>query len=254
MTHRLLAWTAIGVLVAAGCSILPKPTEEARQPKPCAVVYSVARCQAMTDLVADEIGKDRDDVLSVAIVPDAPPGGVHLSAGWHIRLRLALKDGSTHDTLICGGVVHEPACLDDPQLELHSALEGYKDVPEGSSPLPDIDLAAAEAADPILVDHLSIPIDHRGEYEIALGEGSLPNGVWTAASAEFVDGWPDDLALRDAMVLLEVRSLEPDGRPFENAYRHGWRPGVERVRAVVRFDVLWSRPGATLELRNIVVR
>jgi len=252
--RRLLAWAAIAALVAAGCSMLRKPAEEARQPKPCAVVYSVARCQAMTDLVADEIGKDRDDVLSVAIVPDAPPGGVHLSAGWHIRVRLALKDGSTHDTLICGGVVHEPACLDDPQLELRSALEGYGDVPEGSSPIPDIELSAAEAAEPILVDHLSIPIDHGGAYEVPIGEGSLPNGVWTAGTAEFAHPWPDDLALRGAIVTLEVRSLEPDGKPFENAYRHGWRSGVERVRAVLRFDVLWFRPGAALELRNIAVR
>jgi len=54
-------------------------------------------------------------------------------------------------------------------------------------------------------------------------------------------------------VTLEVRSLEPDGKPFENMYVHGWRDGVERVRAIVRFDVLWFRPGATLELRNVSV-
>jgi hypothetical protein len=34
---------------------------------------------------------------------------------------------------------------------------------------------------------------------------------------------------------------------------HGWRKGVERVRAILRFDVLWFRPGATLELRDVSV-
>jgi hypothetical protein len=90
--RRLLATAAIALLASA-CSMLPM-TAESRQPKPCAVVYSVARCDAMTDIVAADIDKNRDDVTAVAIVPDAPPGGVHLSAGWHIRVRIALRDGS----------------------------------------------------------------------------------------------------------------------------------------------------------------
>jgi len=89
---------------------------------------------------------------------------------------------------------------------------------------------------------------------VVVGEGSLANGVWTAGTFRFVDTWPADLALRDAIVLLELRSLEGDGKPFDNYYLHGWRAGVERVRAVLRFDVLWFKPGATLEIRNVVVR
>jgi len=209
----------------------------------------------MTDLVAADLGKNRDDVAAVAIVPDAPPGGVHLSAGWHVRVRIALKDGTLHDKEICGGVIHEPACLDDPALELRSPIVGgYRDVPEGASPLPAVAPSAVAAARPIAVDSLSIPIDRLGVYEIVLGEGSLPNGIWTSGHLEFADPWPDDLALRDAIVNLELRSLEPAAAPFDNAYVHGWRDGVETVRAVARFDVLWFRTGATLELRNVSVR
>jgi hypothetical protein len=241
-------------LVAGACSIQPS-TAEARQPKACAVVYSLARCEAMTDVVAADVGKNRDDVTAVAIVPDAPPGGAHLGAGWHVRVRVALRDGSTHDMLMCGGVLREAACVEDPRLELRSALaSGYLDVPEGSTPIPAVDASAEHAAAPIVVDSLSIPIDRLGAQDALLGEGSLPNGLWTMGTVEFAEPWPDDLALRDAVVVLELRSLERAGRPFDNGYVHGWRAGLERVRAVLRFDVLWFRPGATLELRNVSVR
>ena len=254
MSRRPLGWFAIAGLLAGACSMLPSAAED-RLPKSCIVVYSAARCEAMTDIVAADIGKNRDDVASVAIVPDAPPEGVHLGAGWHIRVRLGLKDGSAHDMLVCGGVLREAACQDDPRLEVRSALSGgYRDVPEGSTPIPAIQDAAAADAEAIALDTLSIPIDGLGEREVALGEGSLANGVWAEGTVEFAEPWPDDLALRDAVVLLEVHSLERDVRPFENAYVHGWRPGVERIRAVLRFDVLWFRPGANLELRNVSVR
>ena len=62
------------------------------------------------------------------------------------------------------------------------------------------------------------------------------------------------VALADALAALEVRSLEPDGKPFHNYYEHGWRPGVERVEAVLMFDVLWFEPGADLGLRLVVIR
>jgi hypothetical protein len=249
--RRLLPAAAVALLASA-CSILPITTES-RQPKPCAVVYSVARCDAMTDIVAADIDKNRDDVTAVAIVPDAPPGGVHLSAGWHIRVRIALRDGSIHDKEICGGVLHEAACLDDPRLQIRSAIDGYRDVPEGASPIPALGTSAKEAASPIRVASVSIPIDREGPQEVDIGEGSLPNGVWTIGTFDVAEPWPDDVAFRDASVVLEVRSLERGGKPFENMYVHGWRDGVERVRAVIRFDVLWFRPGATLELRNVSV-
>src|SRR5689334_6883219 len=215
----------LGAAVLAAACTQSAPSTRDLRPKPCAVLYSVARCQAMTDLVAADVGKNRDDVASVAIVPDAPPGGVHLSAGWHIRLRLALTDGSFVDRLLCGGVVHEPACTDDPRLEVRSAID------------PDIaDAAPGAGATSITVPALSIPIDHRGTYEIELGDGSRPLAGWTSGDFQFAVAWPDDLALRDAMVMLDLRT------------------NAEHPRPSIAFDVLWFRPGATLELRNVEVR
>jgi len=218
----------------------------------------------MTDVAAAEVGKNRDDVTAVAIVPDPPPEGTTLGGAWPIRVRISLSDGQTHDARMCGGVSLAASCSDDPQLEARSKVGGgYHDHPCGvdpddasacAAPLPPIDPAAIEAAEPITLDQLSIPIEHLGPQGVVVGEGSLANGVWTAGTFRFVDTWPADLALRDAIVLLELRSLEGDGKPFDNYYLHGWRAGVERVRAVLRFDVLWFKPGATLEIRNVVVR
>ena len=53
---------------------------------------------------------------------------------------------------------------------------------------------------------------------------------------------------------VEIRSLEPDGKPFHNVYEHGWRDGLERVEAVLVFDVKRFDPGATVEVRDVVVR
>src|SRR5262245_26111897 len=124
--HARHRWSVFGLatmLVAAACSQPTLPAAE-RQPKPCAAVYPIARCEALTDIVAADIGKNRDDVASVAIVPDAPPGGVHLSAGWHIKVRIALKDGTTHTKEVCGGVVREPACAAETKLDVRSIIDG----------------------------------------------------------------------------------------------------------------------------------
>ena len=66
--------------------------------------------------------------------------------------------------------------------------------------------------------------------------------------------WPDDVALTDGQAFIQIRSLEPGGKPFENYYTHGWRPGVERVEAFLVFNVLWAAPGAKLSIADVVVR
>jgi hypothetical protein len=218
-------------------------------------VYSVERCEALTDTVAADIDKNRDDVETTIIVPDPIPKGVVLGGAWHILVRIVLKDGSTHEMKLCAGVAMEPACQDHPQLRIASAINGgYHDFPEGSTPLPSLTPASVDQASPVSVDSMSIPIDREGHWVVPLGEGSLPNGIWSTGSLDLADPWPHDVGLRDGQVALELRSLEEGGKPFENYYVHGWRPGLERVRAVLVFDVLWFKPGARLELRNIIVK
>lgn len=258
--RRLAALASIAVLVSA-CSMIP---DVAQLPQACIDVYSANQCVAITDVAAAEVSKNRGDVVGIVIVPDAPPDGATLGGAWPIHVRAAFRDGTTHDVRMCGGLSLDPACSADPHLSPRSVMGGYTDVPCGAepadapadcpTPFPSPEAEVVAESSPLVVDDLSIPIDRAGRYEVPVGRGSLPNGILGDASFAFADAWPDDVALRDGTAFLEVRSLEPDGKPFDNYYMHGWRPGVERFEAVLLFDVLWFQPGADLTIQNVVVR
>ena len=100
---------------------------------------------------------------------------------------------------------------------------------------------------------MTVPIDHVGPYEVVIGAATLPNGILTEATFGFGDDWPDGVSIADASVRLEVRS-KADGRPIVNIYEHGRVDGVEPVDAVLVFDVDDFDPGASLHIRNVVVR
>ena len=258
-------WLAIAGLVA-GCSAVAVAPQEASPgpPRPCAEVYGTQRCLAMTDVAAAEVGRTRDDVSMVEIVPDPPPRGAILGGAWYIRVRTTFADGSAHDAKMCGGIPGGPACMDEPRLEAVSGFSdgsGYKDVPcpDGASPntcgqpLPSFEASALAAARPLSMAKSLIPIDHVGDYEVSLGKASIPNGVVSAASFGFVDTWPSNVSLDGGAAGIELRSLEPDGKAFQNYYDHGWRPGAERVEALLVFRVLWFEKGAALAIRDIEV-
>ena len=248
---RRLAALAILALVVDACALLP---EIPQTPKACVEVASQDRCLAMIDAAAAEVSKNRDDVVGIVIVPDPPPDGVTLGGAWPIHVRVAFRDGTVHDARMCGGLPRGPTCSDEPGLEFRSALGAYTDVPAGSTPLPSVAPSARKSARTLVIETVTIPIEKEGQHEVVLGEGALPNGVWTIGSFDFAERWPDDVALRDGVAVLELRSLEPDGKPFDNYYTHGWRSGVERVEAVLLFDVLWFEPGAELVIQNVVVK
>lgn len=258
-------WLAIVGLVA-GCTVVGEAPPQ--QPKPCTEVYGPQRCLAMTDAAAARSGRTRDDVTATVIVPDPPPkDGVLVTLGGAapINVRITLTDGTTQDALMCGGIPSGPACMETQRLEAQSLFAdggGYKDVPcpDGASPrtcgqpLPSFEPTALAAARPLEIARSSIAIDHVGDYEVSLGKASIPNGVVSAVSFGFSDIWPTDISLEDGVARIELRSLEPDGKPFQNYYDHGWRPGVERVEAFLAFRVLWFQKGAVLDIRDVVVR
>jgi hypothetical protein len=138
-------------------------------------------------------------------------------------------------------------------------MNGYRDVPCAgeapehpcASPLPSIDPAAATQSEPLVIDSLDVPIDRTGPYEVRLGQATIPNGILSDASFSLGDDSPGDLLLDGALV-LSVESLD-GGPPFDNLYRHGWRPGTERVRVTLTFRVEWFEPGAALGIRDLVV-
>jgi hypothetical protein len=254
----LAAW------LVAGCSMFadaPPP------PQPCAQVYSAQRCLAMIDEAASRSGRTRDDVTAIDIVylPTTRDGVLITRSGSGFNVRLTLTDGTTREAPMCGGVAGGPACTDTQQLEARSSVAdggGYHDVPcpDGSpphscgTPLPTLQPAAVADARPLSVGRFEIPIDHLGAYEVPIGEASLANGVVTSASFAFVDDWPLDASLKDGVAQIELRSLEPHGKPFQNYYDNGWRRGIEHVEAILVFQVLWFKKGAALAIRDIVVR
>jgi hypothetical protein len=265
----------IAASVAACSAVADEPSadgsvvanEPSADPQPCREVYSTQTCLAMTDEAASRSGRMRDDVTAIDIVqfPTRQDGVLIIRSGGGFFARLTFTDGTTKDEPMCVGIPGGPACMDSPRLEARSSIEkggGYHDVPcpeppppaGCGTPLPTLEAAAVASARPLSVARLEIPIDHVGSYEVPLGEALLPNGVVTAASFAFVDPWPLDVSLREGVAQINLRSLESDGRPFQNYFDHGWRPGVERAEAVLAFEVLWFQEGAVLGIRDVVVR
>jgi hypothetical protein len=152
------------------------------------------------------------------------------------------------------GIPSDPGCFDDPRLSASSITHGgYFDTPEGASPVPTAAPDALADATELRIDRLDIPIDHVGRYDVTLGQVRLPNGLLTTADFALVDDWPPGLTILQGGVGLEIRSLE-DGELILNIYEHGWRAGTERVAAVLVFEVFRFDPGATLSIRDVVVR
>lgn len=270
-TPRVLLVVLLTLLVM-GCDavaqLAPAPPATAQ---PCEQVFSVRRCLAMADVATAFSDKTRDDVDSLEILPDPTPeirdGEVilqTLGGAPPIRVRAHLRDGTTLDTEMCMGLRSGPACTDEAsEWETTGSLipSGYHDVPCAgeppagcASPIPSIDADVAPDATPIVVPRVSIPIDHVGAYEVPVGEGSLANGILTEATWRLTDPWPIDVTFTDSTPRLELRSLEPDGKPFSNAYEHGWRDGLERIEAVIVFEVKQFDPGASIEVVDVAVR
>ena len=267
--RRIAGILAVAALLA-GCVASGEPASP--QPQPCRQSFNAVRCLAMTDYAAVQLKVRREDIAAIDIIPEPTPeirDGVTIvqtrSGGPPIDVRVTMTDGSTQlASMNCVGIASHPACVDDPHLSAGSVTGdsgGYHDTPcageppDGcATPLPTIDPVAAESATPLTIARLDIPLDHVGEYEVNLGEATLPNGILTKASFEFVDDWPPGITITSGGVGILVRSLEPDGKPFGNYYDHGWRAGTERVEALLVFTVDHVDSGAVLAIRDVVVR
>lgn len=254
------------VLIAAGCDAIgsalrqPQPPAE---PQPCAQLFNPVRCLAMIDTAASRLRVTPEDVTALIVIPQPTPevlsnGDVVInqtSGGHQIDVSVTLKDDTSHAvTFYCVGVNNEPACSDDPHIDVGSIMHGgYFDTPEGSSPVPSAAPDALAEATELRLDGVDIAIDHVGAYEVRLGEAWLPNGLLTQADFALVDDWPPDFTILEGGVRIKVRSLD-DGKPINNIYEHRWREGVEPVEAFLLFDVFRFDPGARLSISDVVVR
>ena len=261
----LVAVVVVAVaIVLAGCDAITGAVRGAPDgPQPCGQRFNAVRCLAMTDTAALRLHATREDIVAIDVVPDPTPvtrDGVTIletrSGGRPIDLLVTLADGTVRQaTLFCVGVNQEPACVDDPHIDTHSvSLDGgYHDRTADATPVPSAAPGAIADAAGLRIDGLDIPIDHSGRHEVRLGEARLPNGLVTTAAFALVDDWPPGVTILEGGVSLEIRS-QLDGKPIQNIYEHGWRAGVEGVDAVLVFDVFRFDPGATLSIKDVVVR
>ena len=251
-------------IVLAGCDAIAGAVGGAPEgPQPCGQRFNAVRCRAMTDTAALRLHVTREDIAAIDVAPDPTPvtrDGVTIiettSGGKPIDLRVTLADGSIRQaTMFCVGVNQEPACVDDPHIDIHSiSLDGgYHDTTADATRVPSAAPGAIADAAGLRIDRLDIPIDHSGRHEVRLGEAWLPNGLVTTADFALVDDWPPGVTILEGGVSLEIRSRR-DGKPIQNIYEHGWRSGIEGVDVVLVFDVFRFDPGATLSIKDVVVR
>jgi hypothetical protein len=258
----------LAAFLVAGCRILPTAAGQsapARVAQPCVAVYSADRCQAMLTVAAESLGVADDAVIAIEIAPEPTPrtdGVLETLGDARGIVVLAHVGGQVREARMCAGVPGGPACMDDPAWAIGSAVgAGYSDVtctgepPDGCASLvPSRAPDAIAAARPLQIERRVIAVPGVGRQEVRLGTATVPNGVLTVAQAGLADSWPDRIRLSSEGIRLEVRSLVA-GRPgFLNIYEHGWYPGTEAVEVFLVFDVRHVDPGATIEIRNVVVQ
>jgi len=268
LATRVLVLT---VIVVAGCGLIPAgqlPTGErppaAAVAQPCGAVYPAERCQAMLTAAAESLRLADDDVTSIEIAPDPTPradGILEVRGGARGIVVLAHVGAAVSEVPMCMGIPSGPPCMDKPAWEIGSSIGGgYEDVPcageppDGcATPVPSRAPDAIAAARPLRIQHLVIAVASVGRKEVRLGTATLPNGVLTVAEGQLVDPWPDGVRLSSEGIHLEIRSLVA-GRPgFWNIHDHGWYPGTEAVDVFLVFEARRVDPGATIEIRDVVV-
>jgi hypothetical protein len=267
LPERLIAvasFLVVAGIVVAGCRILPAAGGPPAGARPCVAVYPADRCDAMLTAAAERLGLADDDVTAIEIAPDPTPqpdGLIETLGGSRGFGILAHVGGDVREVQICQGIPSGPACLDVPAWTIGSPIPaGYKDLPcpgeppDGcATPVPSRGADAIAAAEALRIADRVIAIPNVGPQEIRLGTATLPNGVLTVEQAQLVDPWPDHVRLSSAGIRLEVRSLVAGRPPFENIYDHGWYPGTEAVEVFLNFEVRHVDPGATIEIRDVVV-
>jgi hypothetical protein len=257
---------AIAAVVIAGCGLAPAlgSRPPAAAARPCAAVYTTERCQAMLTAAAESLGVADDDVSSIDIDPDPTPrpdGILETLGGARPIVVRAHVGGTVREVSMCGGIANGPPCLDAPSWGIGSPIGGgYQDVPCAGEPpdgcataLPTLEPKAIAGSRQLRIEHLAIPVGTIGRHEVRLGQAILPNGVLTVAQGGLVDPWPDGVRLSSEGINLEVRSRVADRQAFTNLYEHGWWPGTEAVDVFLVFDARHVDPGATIEIRDVVV-
>lgn len=277
-----IAVVAIGL---AGCSIGPgdgggpAPTQLVRPyPAGCAEFeFDARRCAAIVAIARHEL--DLDDPAATVELLSEPPlvgcgpredGTVILCtrSGGHtaVIVRITPPKGPAEESVFhCGvGSQGSIACNADPLITIATPIEGYHDIAcagedangnptNCATPVPATEASARSAARPLTIAAIDIPIDHVGSYSVEIGRVGLPNGLLQDARAKLAREILPDVILLDG-IRMAIEPVDPGGKAFLNIYEHGWTPGVEDARVVLRFHVIQHEPGAILPVRDVSVR
>jgi hypothetical protein len=261
--------------VAAGCSALGIGGDANSNDIPHAYPGGCAdfdlsprRCKWIVETLMEGVGLAPAEVARIELLGDPGCGEANQphvlctrTVSLVVRVRFVGLDGQAQEELAwCGpGRQNTPFCAENPEIGIRVPIDGYMDVPCGETgdtcathhPTPDAAVRAQEV--PLVVDSMQIPIDHLGAYEVPLGNGALAGGILERSSLTVGDPKPMSFLLGQGGLQLEIKSLAPDGRPFDNYYVHGWREGLEPFSARLTFEVDWFEPGAILVVTGIRV-
>ncbi len=252
--------------VAPGPSLPPQlPASECE-----AMSFAADRCLAVVELAREQTGLAWDDITKVSISA-VPRDEAFLGGGHSVALvTFVLLDGSAREQDVgCAGIGRQYSlvCTDRPEILVtgpYGTGGGYTDTPCGATPggepgsacatpMPTIDPDTAAMAVPLKIASHDYPIAATGHLEIDVGRATLPNGILSDARFSLADRYTRAFSLSGG-IRLEVRSLDPSRPPFDNIYEHGWYAGTEEVAVYMVLDVTSVTPGASLEVRDLVVR
>jgi hypothetical protein len=237
-------------------------------PAECArMTFAEDRCLAVVESAMEQAGLTWPEIEGVSLAK--LPNAGYLGGGPVAGVTFVLRDGSRREQdVICGGIsIYNLVCTDRPEVMLiapYGAGSGYHDVPCGAvpggeagsacaTPMSGIDPDAARAGVPLEAASHDYAIAGLGPQEILVGSATLPNGILSDARFSLADPFTRAFAVRDGIALV-VRPLDPARPLFVNIYAHGWYTGTEEVEVYLVFDVTAFTPGATLEVRDLVVR
>jgi hypothetical protein len=274
-----VALVAAGLV--AGCVVAgpndPGPPQMIRSyPGGCAdFTFAPARCDAIVAIARNRLGI-ADPAAAVELLSEGPlvcptdeVTGQQLlckrSGYIGVIVRITPPDAPSQTTdFYCGvGSIYSVGCTDTPTVLLRTPMEGYRDIAcsedasgqrSCATPLPAVEASATEAARPLTLARLDIPIDHLGPYEVKAGTAGLPNGILGTATFQLADPFPASVLIDEEGVFMAIRPTDPSHPPFDNYYQHGWYPGVEDADVFLVFDVVWHDTSAVLPIRDLVVR
>jgi hypothetical protein len=231
--------------------------------------FSERRCQAIVDQAQAGLGIPGGAISRIELRADAgcseDPrrlGVCKRTQAFIAGVWFLLNDGTNvRRDVYCGVGSPGLICSESPGLSASGLSDsGYWDVPctgeapaSCATPVP-LPSAATASGRALRIDAMDVMVGPVGHREVEIGSAVLPDGVLTEATFLITDETQEGFLIGSGVVRMELQSTIPGRPPFNNGYERGRFDGPEEVRVLVVFDVDEARPGATFQIRDLVVR